>query len=74
VPDSGGRLAPGSVRDDTVSTDGPVPDTALKRLGDVHGVVLACMTDPGCAAVRGLAACNTNCPWRRGCPGEVVLL
>jgi len=30
VPDPGGRLASGSVRDDTVSMDGPVPVTALR--------------------------------------------
>ena len=30
VPEPGGRLASGSVRDDTVSIDGPVPVTALR--------------------------------------------
>jgi len=30
VPVPGGRLACGPVRDDTVSTDGPLPVTALR--------------------------------------------
>jgi hypothetical protein len=30
MPDPGGRLASGSVRDDTVSTDSPVPVTVAR--------------------------------------------
>jgi hypothetical protein len=42
VPVPGGRLVPGSVRDDTVSTDGPGAGHGIaERLPDGQGVVFA---------------------------------
>lgn len=74
MPTAGGWPVSGSVRDDTVSTDGPVPVTVLPGAFLVLMVSFPLMPlIGGCAAARGLAACNTNCPWRRGRRGEIVL-
>jgi len=54
------------VRDDTVSVRGLVPVTGLRER---HWVLIVSfpldLAGPGCATAAGLAACNTNCPWRR---------
>jgi hypothetical protein len=54
------------VRDDTVSVRGQAPVTGLRECRSVLIVSFPLdLAGPGGAAAAGLAACNTNCPWRR---------
>jgi hypothetical protein len=64
----------GAVRDDTVST-GRIETAAAAAAGGcgARRVVSGGGLGSGCGAAAGLAACNTNRPWRRAAPSGTVV-
>jgi len=74
LPVPAGRPGSHLVRDDTVSMRGPVPVTGLRECRPVLIVSFPLdLTGPGCTGAARLAACNTNCPWRRVPPARTVV-
>jgi hypothetical protein len=74
VPVPGGRSGSPLVRDDTLSVRGLVPVPGLRECRSLLIVSFPLdLASPGCAAAAGLAACNTNCPWRRVPPAGTVV-